>query len=194
LKLSLYPFSHGLPGSMKRVFAPIFLIQSLTLLAVNSGPLSDLMYSGTPRRTINSVSVASTSSDRSLAATLIARHSLLHSSITVSSLMGLPEYVRQATKSYAQTWSSLSGRSLVIELSPSQSWPRFGCFIGTLNPSRLHMRSTLLWFTCHAISFSRAVILRYPYRPNLVARLMMSALRASSSSRTLGAWRCVDRG
>ena len=84
---------------MKRVFAPILSIQSLTLLAVNSGPLSDLMYSGTPLRTINSVSVASTSSDRSLGATLIAKHSLLHSSITVSSLIGLPECVRHATKS-----------------------------------------------------------------------------------------------
>ena len=158
--------SKYLPGSMKRVFAPIFLIHSRIRLAVNSGPLSDLMYSGTPRRTINSVSVANTSSDRSLGATLIARHSLLHSSITVSSLMGLPEYVRQATKSYAQTWFTCSGLSLVIKLSHSQSRPRPGCFFGTLSPSRLHMRSTLLWFTCHPSSFSSAVILRYPYLPN----------------------------
>ncbi len=84
---------------MNNVFAPTLSIHSRTRLAVNSGPLSGLMYSGTPHRTINSVSVASTSSDRSLGATLIARHSLLHSSITVSSLIGLPECVRHATKS-----------------------------------------------------------------------------------------------
>ena len=51
---------------MNNVFAPTLSIHSLTLLAVNSGPLSDLMYLGTPRSFINSVSAASTSSDRSL--------------------------------------------------------------------------------------------------------------------------------
>ena len=33
---------------MNNVFAPTLSIHSLTLLAVKSGPLSDLMYLGTP--------------------------------------------------------------------------------------------------------------------------------------------------
>jgi hypothetical protein len=84
---------------MKNVTAPTLSIHSLTLTAVNSGPMSDLMYSGTPLSFISSASVASTSSDRSQGASLIARHSRLHSSITVSSLIGLLECVRHTTKS-----------------------------------------------------------------------------------------------
>ena len=48
LKLSTYPFSHGDPGSMYRVFAPTFPSHSRTALAVSSGPLSERMCSGTP--------------------------------------------------------------------------------------------------------------------------------------------------
>jgi hypothetical protein len=41
LKLSTYPFSHGLPGSMNAVLAPTPLIQARTAVATNSGPLSE---------------------------------------------------------------------------------------------------------------------------------------------------------
>jgi len=36
---------------MNKVFTPILASHSRTLLAVNSGPLSERMYLGTPRRT-----------------------------------------------------------------------------------------------------------------------------------------------
>jgi hypothetical protein len=49
LKLSQSPFSHGEPGGMNAVFAPTAPIQARTFLAINSAPLSDLMYSGGPR-------------------------------------------------------------------------------------------------------------------------------------------------
>jgi hypothetical protein len=38
VKLSQYPFCHGLPGSMNAVFAPTAAIHSRTALAMNSGP------------------------------------------------------------------------------------------------------------------------------------------------------------
>ena len=41
LKLSLYPFSQGLPGSIKSVLTPICESHCRTSLAVNSGPLSE---------------------------------------------------------------------------------------------------------------------------------------------------------
>ncbi len=46
-----YPFSHGELGSIKKVFTPTRPSHSLTLLAVNSGPLSLRMWiwSGTDR-------------------------------------------------------------------------------------------------------------------------------------------------
>src|SRR5262249_46743120 len=40
LKLTIYPFSHGLPGSMYNVPTPTRPSQLRTALAVNSGPLS----------------------------------------------------------------------------------------------------------------------------------------------------------
>ena len=48
--------------------------------AVNSGPLSDRMWAGTPRVTKSSASVSSTSIDRNHRATTIARHSREYSS------------------------------------------------------------------------------------------------------------------
>ena len=77
-------------------------------------------------------------------ATLIARHSLVNSSITVSILTARPSSVRQATKSYAQTCPLCSGLNLMHDPSLSQSLPLFGCLIGTFSPSRRQMRSTRL--------------------------------------------------
>ena len=65
LKLSLYPFSHGLPGWMKSVFTPTRPSQPWTTLAVNSGPLSERICSGARLTTNNSVSAWITSSDPS---------------------------------------------------------------------------------------------------------------------------------
>ncbi len=68
-------------------------------LAVNSGPLSERMCPGTPLVVINSVSVSITSGDLMLRSALIARHSLVYSSMIVSSLAPLPSCVLVATKS-----------------------------------------------------------------------------------------------
>ena len=51
LKLSMYPFSQGEPGSMYSVFTPTFPSQARTALAVNSAPLSDRKCPGTPNST-----------------------------------------------------------------------------------------------------------------------------------------------
>jgi len=39
MKLSMYGFSHGLPGVMKMLSQPIFASHSRTAFAMNSGPL-----------------------------------------------------------------------------------------------------------------------------------------------------------
>jgi hypothetical protein len=44
--------------------------------------------------------------------------------------------------------------------SVSHNRPRFGCFLGTFNPSRRHSRSTRLSLTCQPASRSNAAILR----------------------------------
>jgi len=44
----MYPFCHGLPGSMNNVFTPSLSSHFLTALAVNYGPLSERICSGTP--------------------------------------------------------------------------------------------------------------------------------------------------
>ena len=95
-----------------------------------------------------------------LRAARIARHCRVYSSITVNSLTPLPSSVRICTKSYAQTWFLHAGRSRTHDPSPSHSRPRLGCLAGTLGPSRRHILSTCLWFTCHPRYLSRAVILR----------------------------------
>ena len=43
LKLSLYPFSQGEPGSIKAVFAPTVAIQRRSASTTNYGPLSERM-------------------------------------------------------------------------------------------------------------------------------------------------------
>ena len=105
------------------------------------------MWSGTSLANINSASVSITSADRMLQAALIARHSLVYSSMTVSSRTPLPPLVLICTKSYAHTWSFHSGRRRTQEPSLSHSRPLFGCFAGTFSPSRRHVLSTRLWFT-----------------------------------------------
>jgi hypothetical protein len=95
----MYPFSHGLPGSMYSVVTPTRPSHPLTALAVNSGPLSDRMCPGTPRRTNRSASRSSTSSALSFLATSMARHSRVYSSITVSMRKARPFRVRAWTKS-----------------------------------------------------------------------------------------------
>jgi hypothetical protein len=84
---------------MNRIRTPTRGNQSLIAFDVNSGPLSDLMCSGTPFDVKSPVSVCITSSDLILLAALMAIHSLVYSSITVSSLTARPSSVLQETKS-----------------------------------------------------------------------------------------------
>ena len=53
-----------------------------------------------------------------------------------------------------------SGLSRTQDPSFSQSRPFFACFSGTFSPSRRHMRSTRLWFTCQPALFSIPVTIR----------------------------------
>src|SRR5580704_13050780 len=54
-------------------------------------------------------------------------------------------------------WSLRPGRSRTHEPSLSHSRLRFGCFCGTLRPSRRHSRSTRLWLTSKPSARSSAV-------------------------------------
>ncbi len=88
-----------LPRSMNSVRTPIRPSQARTTLAVNSPPLSERMWSGGPRSTKRSVSTRSTSSEVSLRATAMARHSRVYSSMAVSMRKGRPSCVRSCTRS-----------------------------------------------------------------------------------------------
>ena len=59
----------------------------------------------------------------------------------------------------------------------SHSLPFLGCLPGTFNPSTLHIRSTLLWFTFHPPLLKIAVTLRYPYLPYRVANATILSTR-----------------
>ena len=72
LELSQYLFSQGLPGSMQAVLAPTAAIQSLAAWATNSGPLSERMKRGAPRRMNRSVRASITSTEFSFRFTVIA--------------------------------------------------------------------------------------------------------------------------
>ena len=84
---------------MNSVPTPTRPSHSRTALAVNSGPLSQRMCSGTPRRTNRSESRSSTSSLVSLLATSIARHSRVNSSMMFSIRKARPSRVLAWTKS-----------------------------------------------------------------------------------------------
>lgn len=63
------PLSHGEPGSIYAVLVPTAAIQSRTAWAMNSGPLSERMKAGTPRKMNRSVSASITSVEFSLRCT-----------------------------------------------------------------------------------------------------------------------------
>src|SRR5918994_2181709 len=67
---------------MWAVLAPTAEFHSWTALAMNSGPLSERMWPGTPRRMNKSESTSMTSMALSLRATRIARHSWVNPSMT----------------------------------------------------------------------------------------------------------------
>ena len=91
-------------------------------------------------------------------------------------------------------WSGLSGLSLMHDPSFSHNHPLLGCLLGAFSPFRRQILSTLLWFTLHSRTWSRAAILRYPYLPNSLASSTMSSVSNRSSSDEAGSYRWVDRG
>ncbi len=145
---------------MKAVFAPTAAIQPRTAVAMNSGPLSDLMCAGTPRRMNWSAKTSMTSVNWSFRLTRMARHSRVNSSTRLSMRTFLPSWVRLSTKSQDQTWFGRSGLRRTQEPSASQSLPFFGCFCGTFSPSRRQIRSTRFTFTAQPASRSSAVTRR----------------------------------
>src|SRR5262249_19023048 len=86
----MYPFSQGLPGSMKRVVTPTRASHARTALAVSSGPLAERRDAGVPRATKSSVSCWSTSSELRRRATRMARHSRVYSVHHRQQPQGLP--------------------------------------------------------------------------------------------------------
>ena len=68
-------------------------------LGQNSGPLSDRMWPGMPRRMKRSDNTSITSMALSFAELRIARHSWVNSSITLSIRYFRPSWVRSSTKS-----------------------------------------------------------------------------------------------
>ena len=145
---------------MWAVLAPTPLIQPFTAVATNSGPLSERMWAGVPRAMNRSANTSVTSAEPSLRATRIARHSRVNPSTTFSMPILRPSRVRSSTKSYAQTWLGLSGRSRTQEPSFSHNRPRFGWRAGTFNPSRRQIRSTRLRLTRQPSARSKAVTRR----------------------------------
>ena len=111
---------------------------------MNSGPLSDLRYSGGPCRDeqigqhlehVVRADLASHHDRQALPRVLVQhRQQLQRPSVGVL----------EATKSYDQTWPRYSGLSRMHDPSLSHSRPRFGCRSWTFSPSCLQIRSTRL--------------------------------------------------
>ncbi len=79
---------------MKAVRALTAAIHRLTASATNSGPLSERIQVGMPRRMNRSVSTSMTSIEESLLRTRMTRLSRVNSSRTLSMRKALPSYVR----------------------------------------------------------------------------------------------------
>src|SRR5579871_6895363 len=77
---------------------------------MNSGPLSERICAGMPLVMKRSHRAEMTSVALSFRATLIARHSLVNSSMMHNIRYAFPSWVRSATKSYDQTCFGYSGR------------------------------------------------------------------------------------
>ena len=96
LKLSMYPFSHGLPGSMNKV--PTSNLESQSeRFGYKLRPLSDLMCFGTPYLSISFANVRRTSRDVLLASDLDGQALTRVFIHDCQELHGLPSRVRSNT-------------------------------------------------------------------------------------------------
>jgi hypothetical protein len=128
--------------------------------AINSGPLSDRICVGMPRRMHRSERRSITSVDLSCRLIRIAKHSRVNSSMTFSVLYFLPSCARSSTKAYDHTLFGYSDRKRMQDPSLSHSRPRFGYLLGTLSPSRRQILTTRLALTHQPLCRSIAVIRR----------------------------------
>ena len=94
---------------MNRFLISNFSSHLRNTFAVNSGPLSDLIWQGNPLFKNSSERTSTTSRALKCLLTFNARHSLVYSSIRVRILKDRPSWVRSAAKSYDQTWFLNSG-------------------------------------------------------------------------------------
>ena len=158
-------------------------------LDVNSGPLSERIYLGNPRVINSSDKTSITSNEVNCLLTTVPKLSRVNSSIIVKTRKDRLSRVLSWTKS----WSLHSDLWRTQSPLPSYNLDFLGCLAGTLSPSSLHIRATLLWLTLQPSCFSKAVIRLYPYRPYLLARLITQWRKCSSSSSCLGSYLCVAR-
>ena len=133
---------------MNRFLISNFSSHLRTTFAVNSGPLSDLIWQGNPLFKNSSARTSTTSWALKCLLTFSARHSLVYSSIRVRILKDRPSWVRSATKSYDQTWFLNSGFKRKQDPSLNHNLDRLGCFDGTLSPSCLQILAKRLWLIC----------------------------------------------
>src|SRR3954470_15114852 len=130
---------------MYAVLAPTAVIHRWTALATNSGPLSERMWPGTPRRINESESTSMTS------IALRAIHA--DGQALVRELVDDVEQAELAAIVGALL-DEVVGPDVVAVLEPQpnagpvreHSHPRLGCFWGTLSPSLRQIRSTLFSF------------------------------------------------
>ena len=145
---------------MNRFLISNFSSHLRTTFAVNSGPLSDLIWQGNPLFKNSSERTSTTSWALKCLLTFSARHSLVYSSIRVRILKDRPSWVQSATKSYDQTWFLNSGFKRKQDPSLNHNLDRLGCFDGTLSPSCLQILSKRLWLICQPSRVRSWCILR----------------------------------
>ena len=114
--------------------------KSRRILAMNSGPLSDLTTLGTPRALITCVKNSRSSAAGRFRFASRSKHSRVYSSTSTNHLISRPASSRLKRKSQAQTsLGCAAGRRLMPpSLDPMNL--RFRAFLGTLKPSRFQRR------------------------------------------------------
>ena len=156
----MYPFCHGLPSSIWRVFTFWSPSNLLSCFSMNSEPLSLRIYSAVPYFPINQAMTLWTFRALMRRSTWIHRHSRVYSSITVSIRSLPPLIVLSWMKSHVQTW--LRWVAVVGNPVEKPRRLRFGFLGGILNPSSLRRYCILRVPTCHPLPSRRWVIFGYP--------------------------------
>ena len=136
--------------------------QCLSVMAMNSGPLSERICVGIPRLRNRSARIKSTSCERIRRATTEATHSRVYASSIFKIRNGRPSCVRSATKSYDHTWLGRSGRWRTQDPLASQRRARLGCFCGTGRPSCRQIVDTRSFPTLQPSCLTRSVTVLYP--------------------------------